>query len=763
MRTNIFGFLFLISILSSSSSSSSSPSSAAYHWPLGAPPALTSTFGEHRFGHLHAGVDVKTWGRQGYEVYAVADGYVWRVRTSPWGYGKALYLRLVDGRTAVYGHLSAFADEIQTVVQAEQERRGRYRIDLYPEAGRIPVIAGQVVAFSGRSGCAHPHLHFELRDEHNRPINPLCHGFTVADGRAPRMVSVGIRPVGLASSVDGVHQAALIPLSWDAAQQCYTISSIPHVEGRAGLSLATYDLADGAQNRLHVYALKVMVDGRPIFASEYEQFTFETSDQVDLDTDFDLYRNGRGVYRNLYLAPGNRLPFYRPDQPGSGLLSASILGAGLHQVTLWAEDQAGNRSHARFQVLLDERPDVEDLGLFEDSLGVQVRLKVVDPDGDAVKAWIEVSRDLGRHWNTQPLRQTTESEVLFQTHFNGGTTDPILVRAWAEDEFGIRSRPQMEALGTVPDLSGEPRFNWDLIYHGDFVELSIEADRLLRRPPKVIFNRPGEDPRRVQVFSQGLHRYRGRCSLMGGPDGQAVFTVAGRDLSGNLGVEALTLTIQTITPGEGGRVEGGDHGIRAVFPPGAVYQAFVARIEPTRADVPAGLVLIGRPYTLFPQDRVFDEPATVWLSISPDQESNRRIAVYRLRGQDRWTYLGRLVREEGGALGARLKSFSTVALLEDRIDPLIWRVKPANGSRLSDRLPTLSAGIRDRGSGIGDEEQIVLKLDGRRVIGEYDPPIETVFHRPRYPMSPGEHLFEIEITDRAGNRTVAKSRFTILP
>ena len=62
-----------------------------YQWPLAAPKALTSTFGEYRPGRFHAGLDIKTWGKEGYPILAVDDGYVWRVRTSPWGYGRAIY------------------------------------------------------------------------------------------------------------------------------------------------------------------------------------------------------------------------------------------------------------------------------------------------------------------------------------------------------------------------------------------------------------------------------------------------------------------------------------------------------------------------------------------------------------------------------------------------------------------------------------------------------------------------------------------------
>ena len=91
-----------------------------FTWPLSLAPALTSTFGESRSRAFHAGIDLKTWGETGHPVQALADGYIWRVRTSPWGYGRALYQKLADGRMVVYAHLEDFAAPMAELVQQAQ-------------------------------------------------------------------------------------------------------------------------------------------------------------------------------------------------------------------------------------------------------------------------------------------------------------------------------------------------------------------------------------------------------------------------------------------------------------------------------------------------------------------------------------------------------------------------------------------------------------------------------------------------------------------
>jgi murein DD-endopeptidase MepM/ murein hydrolase activator NlpD len=91
-------------ILAASLTGAPGPGLAApYAPPLAATPGLSSGFGEFRTAHFHAGLDYSTDQVEGKEVRAVEDGWVERVRASGVGYGRALYLRLADGHTAVYG------------------------------------------------------------------------------------------------------------------------------------------------------------------------------------------------------------------------------------------------------------------------------------------------------------------------------------------------------------------------------------------------------------------------------------------------------------------------------------------------------------------------------------------------------------------------------------------------------------------------------------------------------------------------------------
>src|SRR5690606_12424924 len=78
------------------------------------------TFGELHYNHFHAGLDISTNRKTGQPIYAPADGTVNRIKVSPFGYGKALYIKHNDGYTTVYGHLENYAGAIEKYVKTNQ-------------------------------------------------------------------------------------------------------------------------------------------------------------------------------------------------------------------------------------------------------------------------------------------------------------------------------------------------------------------------------------------------------------------------------------------------------------------------------------------------------------------------------------------------------------------------------------------------------------------------------------------------------------------
>lgn len=134
-------------------------------WPLPEHTVLTGGFADSRPDHFHGGIDVRT-GPTPIPVVAPSDGWIERVAVTPNGYGRTLYYRLADGRTAVFGHLSRFIAPLEKMLRDSQLVRETYRIDMvfHQSEPHRCFNRGDTIAFSGKSGAGPAHFHFEIRE-----------------------------------------------------------------------------------------------------------------------------------------------------------------------------------------------------------------------------------------------------------------------------------------------------------------------------------------------------------------------------------------------------------------------------------------------------------------------------------------------------------------------------------------------------------------------------------------------------------------------
>jgi len=275
--------------------------------PLKVPLVLSGTFGELRPNHFHAGIDFKTQGVEGLEVVASASGYVSRIKIQQYGYGKALYVTHPNGYQTVYGHLKKFSPEIEEYVKALQYKNEKFEIQLFPEAGKLPVELEETIAYSGNTGSSQgAHLHFEIRDPSSRPMNPFLFGFEeVKDSRPPTFRNLYAYTASKDAHVN--YKSGRVKLK--PIQGRNGIWRVPEVEaaGEIYFGVEAYDRLDLAFNKNGYYEAETKLNGKPYFRSRFNRFSFGESRYLNRLIDYAYYKEFKKRIHKLRAFELNRL------------------------------------------------------------------------------------------------------------------------------------------------------------------------------------------------------------------------------------------------------------------------------------------------------------------------------------------------------------------------------------------------------------------------------------------------------------------------
>ncbi|MCC6397599.1 MAG: M23 family metallopeptidase [Bacteroidetes bacterium] len=317
---------------------------SAYIWPMKTSTVMTSSFGEYRSTHFHAGIDISTGDTLGLPVMASRDGYVRRITISPTGYGKIIHIRHRDGYTTSYAHLQGFPPWIDSLVKAEQYRKGRFPVELEFPPDELPVTAGQTIAYAGDTGSGSAHLHFEIRDENRNTINPLlAEPFSVQDGLPPIFRGIAFVPLDSTGLIDGEPKPRAIA-SRQVSSSRYTLDQSPLLDGTVGLAADVRDRSDFSNYFHGYYTLRLEVDSVHVFDVRYDRVPLRDGHQIRLVYLQDPEMKRRGRFHKLFLDTYHRLPIFPGMEYGSGMLITPLLPPGRHTFAITCVDYNGNAS-----------------------------------------------------------------------------------------------------------------------------------------------------------------------------------------------------------------------------------------------------------------------------------------------------------------------------------------------------------------------------------------------------------------------------------
>lgn len=288
-----------------------------YALPIDIPIFLSGTFGELRSTNIHAGIDIKTQGREGFPIKAVSDGYVSRIKVSTYGYGKAIYINHLDGYTSVYAHLKKFSSSIEKKVRNKQYNAESFEIELFLNPEELAVSKNQIIGFSGNTGGSFgPHLHFELRETiSQKPINPLLYCYNIKDSVRPEIKALFAYPIGENAIVNASQQELQIPFR-KVNDSIYVAEKIEAI-GKIGLGIVTYDRHDdNTYNKNGVYGITAKLNGIQVKGLQFSKIRFSDSEYLPTLIDYKRYSRTRQRVQKLFRSSSNELAFFNHVDDG---------------------------------------------------------------------------------------------------------------------------------------------------------------------------------------------------------------------------------------------------------------------------------------------------------------------------------------------------------------------------------------------------------------------------------------------------------------
>ena len=730
--------------------------SQEYIWPTNTGKHLSSNFGEFRTTGYHLGVDMKTKGTEGHPIYAVSDGYVSRVVTNYSGFGKALYLTMEDGKTAVYAHLSKFSDKLEERLKEEQEKSQSYLTNFYLTPNEFPFIQNDIIAYSGNSGFSFgPHLHFEIRDEKGMILNPLTNGLNQPDRLAPIVEEISLAPLNKESWVNGNQLPQNFPVFRDKKGEYHFADTI-NAYGKIGLAVKTYDKREGAKNKYQPHRIEVFLNGQLYHSLEFEKLNYNWQSTANYINDYRNSRLNMGDFVKLYRNYNDPLiPIHSSDSDGT-----FELNKGYHDIKILIYDAQKNVRIVNGTLFFMNPYEIDVTNLGEANNIVSFLLS---PKSIAI-----------------PIK----SAIIYSFTPFGFADERIDVISQERVETGLiitlpknkikRKALQFITQNDIGTVSMPTHWN-DKKIAGDHLSLNVDLDISHSDAGVYIQIQP------EKVIDQSLSlRLKGEFQYITKPINQIQPSVY---LSAPLLPEEFE-NINQIEAIIGGSIE---RQIQFKFPFTIIYpdssitivskdgscsvktrkntftESTLGWIEPVhKYPKITGGMLLTRVYQLQPFQKPMLKPINIAMRY-PRKLDNRKKHLYFYDKKEGWTFIKTQEIKERRVLLGEIKHLDAIAVIEDKTPPKMIRSHPGNNGKYAAlELNQFKINIDDKLSGFDPSpNSFEVKLNDKNIFYAFQPKLKVLSYDLGEPLSVGKHKITFKATDQAGNTLEKNIQFEV--
>ncbi|RME27333.1 MAG: M23 family metallopeptidase, partial [Candidatus Zixiibacteriota bacterium] len=637
-----------------------------------------------------------------------------------------------------------------------------YYVDLYFPPDSIRVKQGQLVAYSGKTGVGAPHLHFERRSSDNTPLNPLVYGYHLAHDTVPPVFArLGVQVVNESGLLPDGNREEFYAVKPGDSAGVYRLDDVLYLDRPFGLLVDCYDKMRPKGMKQTVYALRLTVDGTPVYEVKLDSLPFELGENVYHEYDYVEAINGNERVRRLFDDDFNKYPGSQAFTPDGGKLGPKLTN-GLHTVAIRAEDNSGNVSRLEFQFIWN---GLGDLFRLDSTVTVSdsTRHLFFSARGDLTPFAIDttiIERNVGTAWK-QPewahviARTDSTLVVAFNrrrarfrafrlTHLTRSgvrISDGLFNGLLPKGQKGLTISYEIVGNGLMVTAESNARFAIQsrlLLFDGDSL-LGVEhPDRFLNMAEYRFYVPPRPQYRQVTRLGVVL----AADSLRGIPkilDSLNIHVV---------GVaEADTIAI--------------DSQFVAVFSKDNFFEPRFVAARAGHLQYASRYGVVSPLFELQPPVFVTRTPFNVTLKLADDGKTHRNdySGLCWFDSEDeKWVWISDSLARRDTVIGESLGG-GIFAALYDREAPILEPRNIVDGRTYDTPQPVLTFTLDDSLAGIADDRSILITVDDKWMIPEYDPEDGLLVTQPVDPLPDKEHIIRVKATDRAGNTTLKGWRF----
>tara|TARA_Y100000591_G_scaffold30202_1_gene22534 strand:- start:3983 stop:6175 length:2193 start_codon:yes stop_codon:yes gene_type:complete len=707
-----------------------------YLWPTNASNTITAFFAEERPRRYHAGIDIRTYGKIGFETYAIEDGYIEKILIDYKGYGKTLYLRLNDGNLAVYAHLDKFSPEVDNLIDILKKDYNKQVFTHHFDKQEIVVKKGEIVGYTGDTGTiSGPHLHFEIRDKNNICLNPLNEFYNLEDDIAPIPKKIAFVPKSKNTLIDGFTDIMQYDIIKNNETE-YMISDTISVVGEFGISLNIEDKVNKQPFNYGLYNLELYIDGEIKYKVEYNKHDFSDGPLVLKERNYNLKRTINERFYNLYNNTPSLSFIDKRSWPSYNL------EPGIHNIIIKANDINDNKIIIFGTISANDNKDII-LNFTETKEDIIIKI-------DELSTIRDYKIELCNKYDSKPIDSFITNDKLITINKNQ-LNDPFnVIKISGKSIDGVNSKKYYyKSKKLNPIIKGD--FKIKNFEHGcliQFVENEfsnetasinlIKIDTTLNFPLKRI---------NQNILTTDIIDFNDLDNIK--------FLQVSFNSNPAFSFKK-NLNSKLFYPNEGLFIKMNDFVIdenKNFINDTTLFWIIEKEInKKNKLDFKSNI------YELNPTTVILNSPLNIHFE---SKQNDVGIGIYFYDSKkDKWNYLKTTYANQ--RYSTSVLSNEIFALIKDKEIPIISNLIPnVNSTYKFQDLDMLSFNIMDDLSGITDIKNIEVKIDSEVILFDYIPYRNLVQYKFSEDLLEGEHTIEINAKDNVGNTATIKGSFRI--